>query len=281
MQSREKREQSIDQMIFFNILTLMSDNLIKPGDLFYILLDDKRQFLIQANPKLKLSTDFGDIKIDEVLNKEFGYAGKTHLGKNYYCLKPTTADLMLKIKRKTTIVYPKDLGYLFLETAIGPGSKVIEVGTGSGALTLFLSKIVAPDGVVYSYERNEEFLDNAKRNLENIAGKSKIEFFLRDVTNDGFLQTNVDAVFIDVPEPWDIVPKAFVALKNGHHLVSWSPNIEQVKRTVEKLQSNNFLRIKISEIIQREILVRERGVRPRERGITHTAYLISATKSVS
>lgn len=257
----------------------MSDNLIKPGDLIYIFLDDKRQFLIQANPKLKLSTDFGDIKIDEALNKEFGYVGKTHLGKNYYCLKPTTADLMLKIKRKTTIVYPKDLGYLFLETAIGPGSKVIEVGTGSGALTLFLSKIVAPDGVVYSYERNEEFLSNAKKNLENISGKSRIEFFLRDVANDGFLQTNVDAVFIDVPEPWDIVPKAYVALKNGHHLVSWSPNIEQVKKTIESLQRHNFIRMQVNEILQREILVRERGIRPRERGITHTAYLISATKT--
>lgn len=258
----------------------MSDNLIAPGDLIYIYLDDKRQFLIQANPKLKLSTDFGDIKIDEVLNKEFGYAGKTHLGKNYYCLKPTTADLMLKIKRKTTIVYPKDLGYLFFETAIGPGAKVIEVGTGSGALTLFLSKIVAPDGIVYSYERNEEFLDNAKKNLENIPGKSKIEFFLRDVANDGFLQTNVDAVFIDVPEPWDIVPKAYAALKNGHHLVSWSPNVEQVKRTIEVLHTHNFIRMQANEILRREILVRERGVRPRERGITHTAYLISATKTI-
>jgi len=259
----------------------MSENLIKPGDLIFIYLDEKRQFLIQAMPKLKLSTDFGDIKIEEVINKEFGYIGKTHLGKNFYCLKPTTADLMFKIKRKTSIVYPKDLGYLIFETSIGPGSNVIEVGTGSGALTLFLSKIVAPNGVVYSYERNEEFLENAKKNLEKISNKSKIEFSLRDVANDGFLQKNVDAVFIDVPEPWDIVPKAFVALKNGYHLVSWSPNIEQVKKTAETLQSCNFIRIRVCEILQREILVRERGVRPRERGITHTAYLVSATKSVS
>ncbi len=229
-------------------------------------------------PQLKLSTDLGDIKIDDIINKEFGLIGKTHLGKNFYCIKPTTGDLMLRIKRKTTIIYPKDLGYLLFETSIGPGSKVIEIGTGSGALTLFLSKIVAPDGIVYSYERNEEFLDNAKKNLEKIKNKSKIEFFLRDVAIEGFLQKDVDAVFIDVPEPWNIVPQAFDSLKNGHHLVSVSPNIEQVKRTVEVLEKSGFIRIKTCEIFQREILVRERGIRPRERGITHTAYLVSATK---
>ncbi|MEO0122973.1 MAG: tRNA (adenine-N1)-methyltransferase [candidate division WOR-3 bacterium] len=256
----------------------MEENYINQGDLVLIYLDEKRQFLVQAVSKLKLSTDLGDIKIDEIINKEFGYIGKTHLGRNYYCLKPATSDLMLKIKRRTTIVYPKDLGYLLFETSVGPGSRVIEVGTGSGALTLFLSKIVAPDGVVYSYERNEEFLENAKKNLEKIKYKAKIEYFLRDVAIDGFIQKNVDAVFIDVPEPWDVVPKAFDALKGGHHLVSWSPNIEQVKKTVEMLQSKSFVKIKVCEIIQRDILIRERGVRPRERGITHTAYLVSATK---
>ncbi len=257
----------------------MSENFINPGDLVLIYLDEKRQFLIQALSKIRLSTDYGDIKLDEIINKEFGFVGKTHLGRNFYCLKPTTGDLMLKIKRKTTIVYPKDLGYLLFATIVGPGSRVIEVGTGSGALTLFLSKIVAPDGIVYSYEKNEVFLELAKRNLEKIEHKSKIEFFLRDVAVDGFIQKNVDAIFIDVPEPWEIVPKAFDSLRNGYHLVSWSPNIEQVKKTVDTLQTFNFVRIKVNEIIQREILVRERGIRPRERGITHTAYLVSATKA--
>ncbi len=256
----------------------MEENIINQGDLVLIYLDEKRQFLVQAISKLKLSTDFGDIKIDEIINREFGYIGKTHLGRNFYCLKPTTSDLMLKIKRRTTIVYPKDLGYLLFETSIGPGSKVIEVGTGSGALTLFLAKIVAPDGVVYSYERNDEFLENAKKNVEKIKYTSKIEYFLRDVATEGFIQKNVEAVFIDVPEPWDIVPKAFESLKSGHHLVSWSPNVEQVKKTVDTLEKIGFIRIKICEILQRELLVRERGTRPRERGITHTAYLVSATK---
>ncbi len=258
----------------------MPENLIKQNDLVLLYLDEKRHFLIQVIPGIRMSTDLGDIRFDDIISREYGYIGKTHLGKYFYCLKPNTSDLMLKIKRKTTIVYPKDLGYLLFETAIGPGSEVIEVGTGSGALTLFLARTVAPDGIVYSYERNEEFLENAKRNLEKIPDKSRIEFYLRDVVQEGFLQNNVEAIFIDVAEPWDIIPKACAALKNGYHLVSWSPNVEQVRKTVETLQHNGFIRIRINEIQQREILVRERGIRPRERGITHTAYLVSATKSI-
>jgi tRNA (adenine57-N1/adenine58-N1)-methyltransferase len=249
-------------------------NVIKLEDLVFIYLDTKRKFLIQVEKDMRLSSDLGNIELNEVIGKPFGYVGKTHLGKNFCCLKPSTADLMLKVRRTTTIVYPKDLGYLILETAVGPGSGVIEVGTGSGALTLVLAKFVAPDGMVYSYDRREDFIENARNNIERAGFIKNVEFFHRDVAPEGFLQKAVDAIFIDVPEPWEIIPWAKESLKGGHHLVSWSPNVEQVKRTVDMLNKYNFTRINVSEIIEREILVRARGVRPRERGITHTAYLI-------
>lgn len=255
-----------------------SGNIIKDKDLVLIYLDEKRQFLVQAITGLRLSSDLGDLNLTGIIGKPFGFVGQTHLGRNFYCLKPSTADLMMKLKRTTTIVYPKDVGYLILETAIGPGSKVIELGTGSGALTLVLAKFVAPDGIVYSYERREDFIENAKKNIERAGYADNVQFTCADVAKQGFGQTEVDAVFIDVPEPWAIVPEAFEALKGGHHLVSWSPNVEQVKQTIDALVAHNFQRIKVKEIIEREILVRMQGVRPRERGITHTAYLVKAQK---
>jgi tRNA (adenine57-N1/adenine58-N1)-methyltransferase len=254
------------------------DNAIRDKDLVLIYLDEKRQFLVQAIKGLRLSSDHGDLNLTDIIGKSFGFVGKTHLGKNFYCLKPGTADLMMKVKRTTTIVYPKDLGYLMLETAIGPGSRVIELGTGSGALTLVLAKFVAPDGVVYSYDRREDFIVNARKNVERVGYAHNVEFTCVDVAQQGFEQEEVDAIFIDVPEPWAIVPKAVEALKGGHHLVSWSPNVEQVKRTIEALEAHRFQRIKVKEINEREMLVRLQGVRPRERGITHTAYLVKAQK---
>ncbi len=254
------------------------ENTIKEKDLVLIYLDEKRQFLVQAIKGLRLSSDLGDMNLADIIGEPFGLTGETHLGKKFYCLKPSTADLMMKVKRTTTIVYPKDLGYLMLETAVGPGSRVIELGTGSGALTLALAKFVAPDGRVYSYDRRDDFIINARKNVERVGYAANVEFTCADVAQDGFREHGVDAIFIDVPEPWDIVPKAFEALKGGHHLVSWSPNVEQVKRMSEVLQEFRFQRIKVKEINEREILVRIQGVRPRERGITHTAYLIRAQK---
>jgi tRNA (adenine57-N1/adenine58-N1)-methyltransferase len=259
----------------------MSDNpanLINKKDLVVLYLDEKRQFLVQVVPGLRVSTDHGDLNLNDIVGKPFGFVGKTHLGKDFYCLKPSTADLMMKMKRMTTIVYPKDLGYLLLETAVGPGSRVIELGTGSGALTMVLAKLVAPDGIVYSYERRGEFIENAKKNLERVGYAGNVEFTCADVAQTGFTHSEVDAIFIDVPEPWEIVPKASEALKGGHHLVSWSPNVEQVRRTIDALQSHNFKCIRTKEIIERELLVRLQGMRPRERGITHTAYLTRAQK---
>jgi tRNA (adenine57-N1/adenine58-N1)-methyltransferase len=255
-----------------------SENAIKDKDLVLIYLDEKRQFLVQPVKGLRLSSDLGDLNLTDIIGEPFGFVGKTHLGKNFYCLKPSTADLMMKVKRTTTIVYPKDLGYLMLETAVGPGSRVIELGTGSGALTLVLAKFVAPDGKVYSYERREDFIVNARKNVERVGYADNVEFICADVAREGFNAQEVDAIFIDVPEPWAIVPKAFEVLKGGHHLVSWSPNVEQVKRTIEALEAYRFQRIKVKEINEREMLVRLQGVRPRERGITHTAYLIRAQK---
>ena len=254
------------------------DNEIKIGDLVLIYLDTKRQYLVQLSENLNLSSDLGNMQLNAIVGQPFGYIGETHLGHKYYCLRPSTADLMFKIKRKTTIVYPKDLGYLFMETAVGPGSKVIDVGTGSGALTMVIAKLIAPDGMVFSYERREEFLDNAKRNIERAGCLKNVTFYCRDVAKDGFDHHPVDAVFLDVPEPWTVVPHAAEVLKGGHHLVSWSPNVEQVRRTVDLLRENHFMRIRVSEIIERDLLVRQQGTRPRERGITHTAYLVRAQK---
>ncbi len=255
-------------------------NVITPGDLILVYLDAKRQYLVEAAENLNLSSDLGNMDLNEVIGRPFGYVGETHLGKKYYCLKPSTADLMFKVKRRTTIVYPKDLGYVLVETAIGPGSRVIDVGTGSGALAMVLAKFVAPDGMVFSYERREEFIENAKRNIERAGCLQNVKFHCRDVAIEGFTEQAIDAVFLDVAEPWAVVLKAADALKGGHYLVSWSPNVEQVKRTVEVLRENQFIRVRVAEILEREILVRQQGVRPRERGITHTAYLVRAQKIV-
>lgn len=88
----------------------------------------------------------------------------------------------------------------------------------------------------------------------------------------------MDIIFVDVPEPWTIVKWAYSALKGGGFWASLSPNIEQVVKTVNELKNNNFILVKTVEILEREILVRDVGTRPRETMISHTGYLTIGRK---
>ncbi len=223
-------------------------------------------------------THHGDIDHDEILNHQFGDMITTHLGKEFYVLKPSHYDLMMKVKRKTTIIYPKDSGWLLLKTGIGPGSRVIEVGSGSGALTVLLANLVGDRGKVYSYERRRDILAAAQANIERYGLSNRVVFHLGDVARNGFQESGVDCVFIDVPEPWLVVEPAHQVLKGGHFLASLSPHIEQIKKTVEVMEQYGFKRIEVVEIILREIMVRKVGTRPKERAIVHTGYLLTGQK---
>lgn len=252
--------------------------MLKVGDLILFYHNERAKYLIALQEKGYFSTHKGNIIFEEVLQKDFGNIINTHTGTPFYILKPTLADLSMKVRRTTTIVYPKDAGLMILQSFVFPGARVIECGTGSGALTIVLANFVRPNGKVYSYEARQEFSDNAKANITRVGLSDYVEFFYADVEKEGFKQKDVDAVFIDLPEPWIAIKPAYDALKGGHSFVSLSPNTEQVKKTKTILELEGFVRIKIIEVLERELLVRITGTRPTERMISHTAYLVFAQK---
>jgi len=252
--------------------------MLKTGDLVLFYHNERAKYLLVLQEKGHFSTHKGNINFTEVLQKDFGDVINTHTGTPFYLLKPTLADLSMKVRRTTTIVYPKDAGLMVLQSFVFPGARVIECGTGSGALTIILANFVRPTGKVYSYEARQEFSDNAKSNVTRVGLSDYVEFFCSDVEKEGFKQKDVDAVFIDLPEPWLAIKPAFDALKGGHSYVSLSPNTEQVKKTKTVLELEGFVRIKIIEVLERELLVRFTGTRPTERMISHTAYLVFAQK---
>jgi tRNA (adenine57-N1/adenine58-N1)-methyltransferase len=190
------------------------------------------------------------------------------------------ADYMMKVKRRTTIIYPKEAGAIILELGIRNGSRVIEIGTGSGSLTLLLSGLVGEKGRVYSFERREEHLENAMKNVRRFGFGDNVEYSLRDPTvDDGFGLMDVDAVFVDVPAPWTLVKAVAAALAPGAHVGFLSPNIEQVQTTVDRLNENGFVRIRCFEMLSRGIRIKRNLTRPFDRMIGHTGYIYFAQKA--
>lgn len=224
------------------------------------------------------STHKGMVQLPPGLN--YGDRLLGHSGEEFFILRPNLADWMMKVRRNTTIVYPKDAGTILLEMGIQSGSRVIETGSGSGSLTVLLSRIVGPEGRVYSFDRKEENLERTQKNFQRLGCYENVSFFHLDPSESeqGFNVTDVDAVFIDVPAPWSLAAAAYRALQPGGHLGSLSPCIEQVQDMARALQEQGFVRLRVLETLERNIRVKTNMTRPYDRMIGHTAYLQFAQK---
>ncbi|MGQ0792823.1 MAG: tRNA (adenine-N1)-methyltransferase [Deltaproteobacteria bacterium] len=251
---------------------------IKSGDYVLLLSPDRKTYLVKAGEDKVFGTHLGNVRLGDALGKNFGDAVETQMGKPFILLEPTLEDRMMKVRRKTQIIYPKDAAIILMKTGIRSGMRVVECGSGSGSLTIALANAVAPTGRVYTYDRREEFLLNAKKNIEDAGFGEYVEFKLREVS-DGFDETEVDVAVLDLPSPWEGVPAAARALRGGGRIASLSPTFNQVEKTAESLAEHGFVYLESEEILARVILARTGKTRPLERMVSHTGFLTFARKS--
>jgi tRNA (adenine57-N1/adenine58-N1)-methyltransferase len=255
----------------------MASEIVKENDLIFLILDDRRRWIIPVKSGGTFHTHKGIIEFDDIIGQKFGTVvfSKPHetQGYKFYVLKPLPSDYVLHMTRKTQIIYPEDAGMIIVYSGIGPGSVVIEAGCGSGALTCILGNYVRPNGHIYSYDIREKSLKRAKKNVDkaNLVEHVSIEF--GNIITDDLDHRNVDSIVLDLAEPWNAIQKAKVYLKNSGTLVSFSPTIEQVKKTTFALRDNEFIEIITYELIKRKIQVKKNATRPEVKMIGHTGYL--------
>lgn len=250
---------------------------LKEGDYLILHHGERDRHLLRYRAGFSFGSRRGQVELPEKLH--YGDCLFSSSGNPFFVLIPTTAELTMRLKRKTTIIYPKDAGWMVQHTPTRAGSRVLECGSGSGALTILLAGIVGSEGRVISCERREEHLELAKQNVAEYGLEDRVEFHLLDTEREGFPVKDVEAVFIDVPEPWTLVTAARDALTGGGSWASLSPTYNQVERVVEALSINGFTCVETVEILERKLLVRPGKTRPSERNITHTAFLTRARKS--
>jgi len=139
---------------------------IREGDHVLLYLSRRKTYLVKVEKGKSFHTHKGFIQLNELIGKEYGTRVLSNTGVEFVALRPTLRDYIFKSLRKTQIVYPKDIALIVMFSGIGPGSRVVEAGTGTGALTTALAHYVRPSGRVYSYEIREEFIAVASKNLE-------------------------------------------------------------------------------------------------------------------
>ena len=224
------------------------------------------------------STSNGMIKKETILQTEFGKTIKTHLDYEYVLFPATLNDfIMKKLTRLTQIVYPKDAAYIALRLDIKPGDKVIESGIGSGAMSAVFAQILGKKGKLISYEKREEFIKNALKNLRRFNLDKVVEVKHKDI-KDGFDEKDVDAVFIDVKEPWLYLDKAIEPLKCGKMIGVLVPTANQVSLVLKAFENLPVLDIDVSELLHRFWKTNPERLRPLDVMSAHTAFLIFARK---
>lgn len=248
----------------------------REGDLVLLVDPDGKRVLLRVTPGQQLHTHLGYIHHQALLECEFGAVVTTQLGHPFVLLPPSTLDLVMNVSRSTQIVYPKEIGYLLLKLSIIPGARVVEAGTGSGALTLALARQVQPTGRVYSYEERAEMQENARKNIERVGLAPYVEFKVRDI-RAGFDERDADALFLDVREPWLFLAQAHAALKPGGFFGALVPTMNQVSEMLAELeQMGNWIEVEVSEILHRYYKTNPQRLRPEDRMVAHTGYLLCA-----
>src|SRR5689334_10314887 len=135
------------------------------GDTVLFVSKDRDTFVRTLTPGGDLSTHLGKLRFDDLVGQPFGSAVRTHLDHLFYLLPPQLPDLTAHARHETAIIQPKDLGYIALKLGVKPGARIVEAGTGSGALTVVLATLVGDEGHVYTYERKQALQEVATKNL--------------------------------------------------------------------------------------------------------------------
>jgi tRNA (adenine57-N1/adenine58-N1)-methyltransferase catalytic subunit len=247
-----------------------------------ILLVDKvgRRHRVRLRAGDRHSIHSGLIEHDDLIGRPEGVVVTTQMGARLLAVRPTFAEQVTGRRRQAQPIYPKDLGAILIAADIFPGARVLEAGTGTGALTLAVLRMVGPAGTVVSYEAREEFLEAARRAIVETLGAvpDNLTLKLGDAYL-GFEETDIDRVLVDLPEPWQAVPGAKAALRPGGILFAHCPNVSQVQRFFDCLREvRGFGMLEAFELLQRGWTVRGRSMRPSHRMVAHTGFLCFARR---
>ena len=146
-------------------------------------------------------------------------------------LRPTSDLYTRTLPCRTQILFTPDISQVLMRLQLRPGMRVVESGTGSGSLSVSITKAILPTGYLHSFEFNKDRVEKAKADFTKLGLASFITVTHRDVLKKGFtlgqddepimegcikariLPGTIDAVFLDLPNPQIAVPHAYQILK--------------------------------------------------------------------
>jgi tRNA (adenine57-N1/adenine58-N1)-methyltransferase catalytic subunit len=246
------------------------------GDNLIVIMDERgKKYLIDQ--KTDFQSDLGIINQEDISKAKVGQVLNTHLNKEFKVIKPNINDFIELMDRRCSILIQKDIGTIITRCGLGSGSKIVDAGTGAGAIALNFGNIVGKTGHVYSYEIRKDFSEVAKKNIETFGLNDIIEIKNQDI-KEGIDEKEIDLVFLDLIKPYDIFQDVYEKLNLGGYLAVYAPYIDQIETSYKVAKKLDFQELAILETLEREIEVRNQGTRPKTRMVGHSGYLMFGRK---
>ncbi|MDQ7832795.1 MAG: tRNA (adenine-N1)-methyltransferase [Desulfovibrionaceae bacterium] len=261
--------------------------MLTPGDLILLVSPKGKQYLRKFDPQAKLHTQDGVIDLSQVVQAGYGGVIASHMGSLYRVLRPSTYQLIKGVKRSTQIMYPKEIGYVLLKLGIGPGTRVVEAGSGSGGLTTALAYHVGDTGRVYTFERRQEFYELSGKNLEAAGLAHRVTRYNHDILQgfapEGMVPgdpasdpSGADALFLDVRTPWDHLEQVAAVVCPGAPVGFLLPTTNQISDLLRGMETAPFEDVEVLEILVRRYKPVADRLRPEDRMVAHTGFLVFA-----
>ena len=240
-----------------------------------MILDERGKKYV-LKPGEDFQSDLGIVSAEVLDSAEIGEEVKSNLDHTVKIMKPNSNDFIDIMDRRCSILLKKDIGLVLAHTGLGSGSRVIDAGTGAGAIALNFGNVVGPDGDVFTYEIREDFAQVAQKNIERF-GITNIHVKNKNI-KDGIDEDKIDLVFLDLPKPFEIFEDVMDSLNVGGWLAVYAPYIDQAEISYRIAKKVGFYDIEIIEILERGLEVRPQGVRPKTRMVGHSGYMVFARK---
>lgn len=242
-----------------------------------LLVDSKqRRYLLTLSEGGEFHSHAGFVPHSDLVDRVEGVRLRSTRGAVYLAIRPTLEDFVVEMPRGAQVIYPKDLAPICMIGDIGPGTRVLESGVGSGALSMTMLRWGAD---IVGYELREDFAARAISNVSSFLGAdamSRYRVELRDCY-EGIDERDMDRVVLDLPEPWRVIPHAEVALRPGGILVAYTPSITQaatVRSTMD--ERRGWMAARTLEVLHRTWYIAGAAVRPDHRMVAHTGFLTTA-----
>ena len=252
---------------------------LQPGDSVLFIDQKEREYIRILRPGSVIALRGGNIPAEQFIGLAEGSLVQIGQNETFRLLRPTYARLIPNLPRQAQVIYPKDIGPILLWGDIFPGARVLEVGSGPGALSMALLRAIGPAGHLLTVDIRTDHCKMARNNVRRFLGATPNWTVAQADAYQGLPVREVDRILIDLPEPWQVVPHAREVLRPGGVLVGYLPTVLQVKALVDDLHADpRFACVEVMENMLRFWHVKDRSMRPEHRMVAHTGFIVVARR---